>query len=363
MPRKKRPYAKNRKRWKYKPQGQKKGPDPLAHNGLLLWMEVHFEALLVKGYSADTVRAARTAIRRFIGWCDERGLSQPTDITKQVLERYQRHLFYYRKPDGRPLTIGTQASCLAPLKLWFKWLARENHILYNPASEIDLPRVGKRLPRVILAVSEVESIIAEAVPDNPMGLRDRAMLELLYSAALRRTETANLAVYDIDLKRRLVIVREGKGRKDRMVPCGERALGWLEKYMMEARPLLMTADHTALFVTDYGEPADPEFIAHRVRKYKEHAGIDRPGATHLLRHACATHMLEGGADVRYLQAMLGHSNLETTEIYTHVAIDKLQAVHAATHPAKAVRSPEAGRGPSTVDSGALRAILDADGDD
>ena len=177
----KRGYVKNRRKWQTKPKGMPKLPDPLAHNTLLAWMEAHFEWMLVTGYSKDTVRARRSAIRRFIGWCDERGISQPADISKQVLERYQRHLFYFRKPDGKPLTTGTQMGLLAPLKLWFKWLARENYILYNPASEIDLPRVGKRLPRVVLSVAEVESIIAEAEPDNPMGLRDRAMLELLYS--------------------------------------------------------------------------------------------------------------------------------------------------------------------------------------
>ena len=158
------------------------------------------------------------------------------------------------------------------------------------------------------------------------------------------------------------MVREGKGRKDRIVPIGARALGWLDKYLLEGRPKLLTADHTALFVDDYGDAAAPDFVAARMKKYMGHAGIDKPGATHLLRHACATHMLEGGADIRFLQAMLGHENLETTSIYTHVAINKLQAIHEATHPAKAHREPETQSGPSTVDSDALRAILDADDD-
>ena len=358
MPRRR--YVKNRKRWKHRPPRRAKGPDPLAHHPLVGWMNLHFEALLVKGYSADTVRASRVSLRSFIAWCDERGLMQPTDISKQVLERYQRHLFYYRKLDGKPLAIGTQASRLAPLKLWFKWLARENHILYNPASEIDLPEVGKRLPRVILSVEEVEQMIAETAPDNPQGLRDRALLELLYSTGLRRMEAAHLAVYDIDLKRRLVTVREGKGRRDRMVPCGARALCWVEKYMMEGRPKLMCADHATLFVDDYGDAIAPELIAHRVKKYMEHAGINRPGATHLLRHACATHMLEGGADIRFLQAMLGHSSLATTEVYTHVSIEKLQAVHEATHPARLHRQGAEAPIPSPEDREALLEALDAE---
>jgi integrase/recombinase XerD len=341
MPRKGQ-LLKTRKRSPVKPHGPgKRERDPLAQQPLLAYMNLHFEALLVTGYSADTVRTRRVAIRRFIGWCEERGLRGPADITKQVLERYRRHLFYYRKPDGGPLTLGSQAGALAPLKSWFKWLTRENHILYNPASELDMPRQGDHLPRVILSVREVEAILAEADVNNPQGLRDRALLELLYSTGLRRMEAAHLAVYDIDFDRRVVMVREGKGKRDRIAPIGARALAWLDKYVLEARPQLLAFDHEALFVTDYGEPALPEFIANRVKKYMDIAGIDKPGATHLLRHACATHMLEGGADIRFLQAMLGHSQLSTTEIYTHVSIEKLQAIHEATHPARLQRRDEA----------------------
>ncbi len=335
--------------------------DPLADHPMLPYMHEHLEWLAVHGYSADTVQSRRVAIRRFIVWCDERGLMKPADVSKQVVERYQRHLFYYRKPDGKPLTSGTQMGCLVPLKLWFRWLARENHILYNPASELDIPRDGKRLPRVVLSIPEVEAILAEADPSDPMGLRDRALLELLYSTGLRRTEAANLAIYDADFHRRLIAVREGKNKRDRVVPIGERALAWLDKYLLEGRPQLLTHEHEALFVTDYGEPCLPAFIAARMRKYMECAGINKPGATHLLRHACATHMLEGGADIRFLQAMLGHEKLETTAIYTHVAIDKLQAIHTATHPARLHRAQhEPGSAPAPEAQEALARVLDAD---
>src|SRR5271166_92822 len=161
-------------------------------------MAAHFEWMLVTGY---TVRTRRIAIRRFIAWCDERGLSDPREITKPILERYQRHLFYYRKPDGAPLTLGTQHASLAPLKTFFKWLARENHILYNPASELELPSPPKQLPRILLGVEEIEAILRAADPATAQGLRDRAMLEVLYSTGLRRTEMANLRRYDADLVR------------------------------------------------------------------------------------------------------------------------------------------------------------------
>lgn len=315
--------------------------DPLASHPLTRYMHAHFEWLLIHAYSADTVRARRIALRRFITWCAERHLDDPRGITKPMLERYQSSLFYYRKPDGQPLTLGSQHGCLAPLKTFFKWLARENHILYNPASELVLPKPPKRLPRTLLSVDDIAAILREAEPSSAPGLRDRAMLELLYATGLRRMEVPTLALYDVDLSRRLVFVREGKGRKDRVVPLGERAAAWVAKYLIEARPALLAVECDRLFISDYGEAITPEWLADKVKRYMQFAGIDKPGATHLFRHACATHMLENGADIRYIQEMLGHASVATTEIYTHVSIDKLQQIHAVTHPAGKLERREA----------------------
>jgi integrase/recombinase XerD len=312
--------------------------DPLAHLPLLRYMDEHFEWMLMTGYTSDTVRGRRQAIRRFIAWCDKRGLATPQEITKPILERYQRHLFYYRKADGAPLSLGTQHGALAPLKTFFKWLAKENHILWNPASELELPPQPKHLPRTLLSVADVEQILRSIDHTTVTGLRDRAMLEVLYSTGLRRSEFANLRRYDADLSRLTVFVREGKGRKDRLVPLGARAALWLDKYMTTSRPQLAGNDCEALFVTDYGEPMTPDYLAARVSRMMDQAGIDKPGSCHLFRHACATHMLDNGADIRFIQAMLGHAALSSTERYTHVAIAKLQQIHAATHPAKLARS-------------------------
>ena len=333
MPRKGQRLKTRKPAWP-KPPGFPARADALAGHALTRWMEAHFEWMLVTGFTPDTIRARRRALKRFIRWCDERGIADPRDITKPMIERYQRHLFYYRKADGAPLTLGSQFGCLAPLKTFFKWLARENHILYNPASELQLPKHPKHLPRTILSVVEVEAILNQAEPSNSQGLRDRAMLETLYSTGMRRMELPGLALYDVDITRRLVFVREGKGSKDRVIPIGERACAWVEKYVTEARPQLIVANTQALFVSDYGEAITPEFVAAKVKRYMQFAGIDKPGATHLFRHACATHMLENGADTRFIQALLGHADLATTQIYTHVSIEKLKAIHAATHPAK-----------------------------
>jgi len=331
---------KHRKATAIKPPGCKPRlpeDDPLGHNRLLRYMEDHFEWMLVTGYSADTVRARRNAIRRFIGWCDERGLDDPREITRPMLERYQKYLFYYRKADGAPLTIGMQAQYLAPLKTWFKWLSRQHHILANPAADLDLPKQPKCLPRSVPSVQEVEAILNEADPASAAGLRDRAMLETLYATGLRRMELPGVSVYDIDLNRGVLWVRHGKGRRERVVPLGERAIAWLDKYLIESRPQLLADDTAALFLTDYGEPVQPHYVADKVKRYMGFANVNKTGSTHLLRHACATHMLEGGADIRYIQEMLGHANLQTTEIYTHVSIDKLIAVHGATHPSRLQR--------------------------
>jgi integrase/recombinase XerD len=310
-----------------------KPTDPRASLKLTQAMEAHFAAILVAGYSAETVRGRRGAIRRFIAWCDARGLTEPAEITSKILERYQRTLFAHRKPDGAPLALGTQFGCLSPLRSWFKWLAREQRIPADPAAGLALPRLPRQLPRALLGVAETETILAAADPATPEGLRDRAMLELLYSTGLRRTEVANLRRYDADLVRLVLFVREGKGRKDRVVPLGARAAAWLDRYLADSRPRLLGAESPALFVTDWGQPLHPEQVAAAVRRAKARAGVRKPGACHLLRHACATHMLENGADVRFIQALLGHASLATTERYTHVAITKLQEIHARTHPA------------------------------
>jgi integrase/recombinase XerD len=230
---------------------------------------------------------------------------------------------------------------LVPVRALFKWLCRHNHLLANPAADLDLPRVEKRLPRHVLTASEAERVIALPDVDEAMGLRDRAILEVLYSTGMRRMELANLKLYDLDQERGTVFIRQGKGKKDRMIPMGARAFGWVRRYLDEARPSLsLTPDDGIVFLTNVGLVFEPNRLTQIVRQYVDAAELGKTGACHLFRHTCATLMLEGGADIRFIQAMLGHAELSTTEIYTQVSIRLLQSVHAATHPG---RMPEAGR--------------------
>lgn len=303
-------------------------PDSLASH-----MERFLTALAIRNYSPATIEDRRHGLATFILWCSERGLERPHEVTKPILERFQRHLYYHRKPNGEPLTFRTQAQRMIPIRAWFKWLARENHILSNPASELELPRPERRLPAVVLTAEEAEAVLA--VPDTaePLGLRDRAMLELLYATAIRRSELVALRLFDVDYARAALIVRQGKGNKDRVVPLGERAKVWLTAYRDRVRPGLVAGrDPGTLFLSRDGRPLEPKRLSEKVRGYVEAAGIGKPGSCHLLRHTAATLMLEGGADIRFIQAMLGHESLETTQIYTRVSALKLAEIHAATHP-------------------------------
>jgi integrase/recombinase XerD len=249
---------------------------------------------------------------------------------------YQRALFHRRKDDGAPLAFSTQAQRLNAVRSFFEWLVRNNRILRDPAAALELPQRAKRLPRAVLSASEAERILA--LPDlaTPLGLRDRAMLELLYATGVRHAELAGLAVFDLDIERRALMVREGKGRKDRMIPTGERAAVWCERYLAEARPeLAPEPDNGLLFLTVTGLKIHIENLSRLIAAYVRDSDVGKPGSCHLFRHTMATLMLEGGADTRYVQQMLGHADISSTQIYTRVSLRKLEAVHAASHPGAA----------------------------
>jgi integrase/recombinase XerD len=289
------------------------------------------------------------------------------EITRPILERYQRHLFYYRKKNGEPLSFRSQHSRLVPLRVWFKWMTRQNYILHNPASEIDLPRLGRTLPKNILSPHEVELVMMQPNLADVTGLRDRAILEVLYSCGLRRLEVVNLKLYDLQLDRGLVVVRQGKGKKDRYVPIGERATAWLQKYIAEARvQLAIEPDDMTVFLTAQGEPFSRDHLTWTVRTHIVAAQAGKVGACHLLRHTMATHMHENGADIRHIQAILGHEDIKTTQIYTHVAIRALQQVHAATHPAAFLdraKAPHQANGSDTAALQNLLTVLDREADE
>jgi integrase/recombinase XerD len=306
--------------------------DPDDPEGLVAAGRQFLESLRVANYSRQTVQTRQKRLRPFFAWCNERGIGRPAEVTRPMLESYQRWLFHYRKDDGEPLDPATQSGMLVTVRMFFRFLARKGRIEHNPAADLELPKLGRRLPRNVLTPEEVEQVLARPDITEPLGLRDRAILELLYSTGIRRMEAINLALHDLDATRGTVHVRHGKGDRDRVVPIGERALAWVKKYIEEVRPrLVVDDDEMTLFLTQHGHPFTPSALTYIARQYIEATG--KEGACHAFRHAMATAMLENGADIRFIQEMLGHAKVTSTEVYTRVAITKLKAIHAATHPA------------------------------
>jgi integrase/recombinase XerD len=348
-------------RSKHRSGAKPREPRAADRNPFNLYAASFLESSAARGLSGQTIDTRQRALRRFIAWCDERELMHPKDVTLPILERYQRYLYHYRKPNGEPLTFGTQQTLLVPLKAFFQWATRERHLLYNPASELLLPRLPRRLPKHILSVADIEHLMQQPDIATPSGLRDRSMLETLYSSGIRRMELVHLKLYDLDTRDGALTVRAGKGGRDRVVPLGARACAWLDRYLEEVRPQLLTGhDEGSCFLTDFGEPFEKNRLGDLVKRYIERAGFKVTGSCHLFRHAMATHMLENGADIRYIQVILGHNDLDTTAIYTQVSIHKLKEIHAATHPAKLHRETPSRQCSTTAAS--VLAALDAEGE-
>ena len=327
---------------KHDVQPEKFSGDPSDPQGMNALARAYVESVRVRAYSEGTIKKRRLHLNLFIQWCDERDVNRPDEVTRQLIERYQRHLFHGLGKRGKPLSFSEQHSRLCTLRAWFKWLARANHLVLNPASELELPKLSHRLPRHILSKTEVEEVLNQPDVSTPFGMRDRAMLETLYSTGIRRMELASLQLHDVDVERGVITVRQGKGRKDRVVPIGERALAWIQKYREDVRPkLLINENESTLFLTRFGEAFSDSSLSLKVSEYVGRASIGKQGSCHLFRHTMATLMHDNGADVRYVQAMLGHAKLDTTQIYTQVSIRKLKQVHEATHPAKQQRDESA----------------------
>jgi integrase/recombinase XerD len=304
-----------------------------AEDSLRATMAGYLEAMAVLQLSEATRESRASGLLRFARWCEERAVLTPAAVTRPLLERYQRFLFVFRKADGKPLGPVSQAHQLTSVRQYFKWCVRQGLLPANPASELQLPKLGTRLPKHTLTPAEVAQVLVKPDTSTLTGLRDRALLEVLWATALRRSEVVKLSVYDVRRDSGVVFVRQGKGNKDRVVPASARCFEWLAKYVDEARPrLVVPPDDGVLFVSDAGGRMSADVLTHVVGRYVKASGLPVKGSCHLFRHACATAMLEGGADVRFVQELLGHAKLETTQVYTRVTVTKLKAVYEACHP-------------------------------
>ena len=274
---------------------------PLPANRMAALLEEFTEWMHVSNAAEYTVYHRRACLSGFIRWACEHGIEDPMEVTRPVLVNYQRHLYHYRQKNGEPLTFRTQYSRMVPVRSWFRWLVRNNRILHNPAADLDMPRIEQRLPRAVLSESEAERVLAEPDINKPLGLRDRAILETFYSTGIRRSELVNLKLYNLDRERGTLSIWQGKGKKDRIIPIGERAIAWIAKYLREARPQLAgEPDDGTVFLSAEGGPFHPDRLSALVREYVEAAQIGKRGACHMFRHTMATLMLENGAGIRVI---------------------------------------------------------------
>lgn len=322
-------------------------------------LTAYLNDLRIKNWSEMTLDRRRNSLNRFIQWANLRSITNIKELTPDIIEAYQRSLYHIGNLRNRkPLQFATQASYLSALIHWLRWSCKKKYIASNPASEIELPKEERHLPASVFSIDEVERVLNQADVNTKIGMRDRAIMEVIYSTAIRRTELIRLTVHDIDRGRRLVAIRQGKGKKDRIVPIGVRALEWLDKYLADVRPWLEAGHgrqhaigkskprlapeipYSEIFLSNTGHPFEPTALTALIREHIESAGITKKGSCHIFRHSAATLMLENGADLRSLQTLLGHESLNSTQIYTHVTITRLREVHDATHPAQPDVKPD-----------------------
>ena len=281
-----------------------------------LWME--------NGLSENTLSAYRRDLYRLSAWLKQRhatlAAAQSADLLGFLAQQYR---------DGRALR--SSARLLSSLRRFYRYLVREGRRNDDPTATIESPKMDRPLPHA-LSEAEVETLLEAPDTAQPIGLRDRAMLELLYASGLRVSELVGLTHAQVNLRQGVVRVI-GKGGKERLVPVGDEALNWLQRYLGEARaPLLKGGACEQVFVSRKATPISRQAFWYRLRRYAVEAGIRGTLSPHTLRHAFATHLVNHGADLRVVQMLLGHSDLSTTQIYTHVARERLKQLHRAHHP-------------------------------
>lgn len=278
-----------------------------------------------RGASEHTLRAYGGDLEEFCRWCDERGAEEPRDVTPRTVRAYLAHL------DDRGLARTTVQRKLSALRSLFKELVREGHLETHPALGLRQRRASRHLPGC-LEVSEIEALLGAPDVTTPAGRRDRALLEVMYSAGTRAAETVGLDRTDLDLARGVVRVR-GKGRKERMAPLGRYAREALQTYLADPeRPRAKARDVNAVFLNQRGGRLTTRSLGRIVEACARHAGVRRHTTPHTLRHSFATHLLDRGADLRSVQELLGHAHLVTTQIYTHISIERLRKIYERAHP-------------------------------
>lgn len=283
-----------------------------------LWLE--------DGLSRNTLESYRRDLQKFADWLQkQRGITL-LETTHADLQGFLAHLFTQQKAKAT-----STSRAISSLKRLFRYLLRQNKISVDPTLQIATPKLPRSLPKS-LTEEDVELLLNAPDVDTPLGMRDRTMFEVLYATGLRVSELVGLSVAQVSLDMGVVRVM-GKGSKERLVPLGEEAQDWLQRYLREMRPLLLSGQLSdAMFVTQRGAGMTRQMFWYLIKRHAKQGGLVKPMSPHTLRHAFATHLLNHGADLRVVQMLLGHSDISTTQIYTHVARERLKALHAKHHP-------------------------------
>ncbi len=289
--------------------------------------EFFLESLRVRGYSASTVASRRESLGLFTRFLREKNAGDVRAVTRQTIRDYQAWL-------TERYAIRSVHVHLIALRQFFAHLETAGAILMSPCAGLVLPKLGQSLPRNVLTPEEARRVLEAPNPESPQGIRDRAILELFYSTGLRLEEMARLTVPDIDTPNGFVRVTRGKFAKDRVVPAGTGACQWVRQYLNQVRPRWCPDGEQALWLSTRRPhaPLKAQMIAVLVRHYGERAGINRRLSPHVWRHTCATHLLNGGSNIVFVQRLLGHRSLETTQRYTKVTVPELREAHAKAHP-------------------------------
>ncbi|HPV54837.1 MAG TPA: site-specific tyrosine recombinase XerD [Syntrophales bacterium] len=299
-------------------------PAAIPDDAALVEEYLHFLAV-ERGASLNTLEAYSRDIGRFLEFAGASGVPSPLAVNPEHVTAYLGAL------RGQGLSPASVNRKLAAIRGFYRYLLREARVEENPLARVETARTWMRLPGA-LSRDEMESLLAQPAEASPSGIRDRAILELLYATGIRVSELATLTLNRLN-RQMGFLVAVGKGRKERIVPVGQSALGWLGRYIEQARPVfLKKKTSNTLFLNRSGEGFTRQGLWKLIKKYAKMAGLERKVHPHTFRHSFATHLLEGGADLRSVQIMLGHADISTTQIYTHVTRERLKEVHKRFHP-------------------------------
>jgi integrase/recombinase XerD len=287
------------------------------------------EYMKANGFAERTIESYAQNVGYYTEYLKDIGIENIAEADQRVISDYQSRL-YLQNYKGKPLSASTRQLRLTCIRTFYRYLLKAGLAVYDPTANMDLPKTQKHLPKGILSKKEIGTLLSIPNLDTVRGIKDRAILEVLYSTGIRVTELCNLTLADVDLRNGELRVNRGKGSKDRIIPLGEVACDFLELYLREARPKQVNSNQPLLFVNKKGRKYSRSHIYVIIKRYGKKASIK--ASPHQLRHTCATHLLKGKADIRHIQQILGHASIATTQKYTKVEITDLKRVMKRCHP-------------------------------